>query len=430
MIPPETLPMHLLMAMMQSGFSTGASNAWSGSSNDWLNSWMKFMPRLEHPVETQTKALLSEWQNLAEQNAQLLKSLLGKNDNSSAFFDPQFLQSLSEQAAQQTTGFLEGIQSYMGASYERPEKKYRVLWKKGSARLLDLAPQETDGVAILCIPSLINKFYVLDLYPEASFAEYLVSQGYRPLILDWCIPSDAEMDFSCADYISAYAIPALQTLRENHDGPIALLGYCMGGVFAVAMAQLAAFLVDALLLLATPWDFSAEDTPRILLEPSAQMMLRNSIASMNPVPNVIVQTMFHLINPWHVQKKYSAYPLLSAEEKKHFLAVEQWVNDGVPLTQKVAEECLVDWPQGNMLASHQWKIGRKWIEPESIKCPTLCVIPEHDAIVPKRVAEPLAKMIRKSDVMYPKSGHVSMVAGKNAKKELWEPLAKWLAKRF
>jgi polyhydroxyalkanoate synthase len=58
------------------------------------------------------------------------------------------------------------------------------------------------------------------------------------------------------------------------------------------------------------------------------------------------------------------------------------------------------------------------------------VIPEHDAIVPKGVAEPLAKMLRKADIITPKSGHVSMVVGKNAKKELWEPMVKWLEKRF
>lgn len=444
MIPPETLPMHLMLAMMQSGFSLPGSNSWSANSNPWLDAWKPFLPKPINPIELGANAVLNKWQKLAEQNAQTLQNLLGvkaKPEPSAKapenlgeylpyFFDPNFLSSLSQQAMENTTGFVEGIQSYMGAKYERTEKKYRVLWKSGSARLLDLAPQATDAVAIFCIPSLINKSYVLDLYPGASLVEYFVEQGYRPLILDWGTPSESEGEFNCGDYITAYAIPALQALRENHDGPIALLGYCMGGVFAVAIAQLAAFLCDALILLATPWDFSAKDTPRVLLDPNAQLMLRGWVSNMNPVPNYVTQTMFHMINPWHVQKKYSAYPTLNAEERKHFLAVEQWVNDGVPLVQKVAAECFVDWPQGNKLATHQWKVGRKWIEPEAITCPTLCVIPEHDAIVPKGVAEPLAKMIRKSEVIYPKSGHVSMVVGKNAKKELWEPLHKWLSKRF
>ena len=52
----------------------------------------------------------------------------------------------------------------------------------------------------------------------------------------------------------------VQELRERHDGPIALVGYCMGGIFTTAIAQLAPLFVDAMVLLATPWDFSAPDT--------------------------------------------------------------------------------------------------------------------------------------------------------------------------
>lgn len=117
-------------------------------------------------------------------------------------------------------------------------------------------------------------------------------------------------------------------------------------------------------------------------------------------------------------------------KKTHFLAVEQWVNDGVPLANKVAEECFVDWPQGNILAKHQWKIGRRWIEPSLITCPTLAVIPTKDAIVPKGCALPLSKLIKRCSVIYPECGHVSMVVGKNARAQMWEPVAKWLEGKF
>ena len=239
-----------------------------------------------------------------------------------------------------------------------------------------------------------------------------------------------EQDFATADYINAYALDALSTLREAHDGPIALLGYCMGGVFATAMAQLAPLYVDALILLATPWDFSAADTPSVLLQPATQTMLRQWIRSQNPVPPVVTQSVFHLIDPWRIQEKYSRYPSLSEPEKQHFLAVEQWVNDGVPLAQKVAEECFVDWPQGNILANHQWKVGRRWIEPGSITCPTLAVVPTRDKIVPPGCAMPLTAEIPRCDVLQPESGHIGMVVGRNAKAMLWKPLAHWLNEKF
>jgi polyhydroxyalkanoate synthase len=439
MIPPDTLPMHLMLALMQSGVWNSASGGWSNNTSDWWSVLTPFLPRPQHPLEAGTNALLDQWQSLVATQSAQLKDLLGGNNNPESLrhssgsrdtFTPEFLKELAKESGRQTEGFLEGVAAYTATHYERPEKQYRVLWQSGSARLLDLAPGATDAVAVLMVPSLINKFYVLDLYPGASLAEYLAKQGYRPLILDWGSPTAAEEDFTTADYITAYAIPALQALRAAHDGPITLLGYCMGGIFTVAMAHLASFLVDGLVLLATPWDFSAEDTPRILLDPAAQMMLRATIQGMNPVPTPVTQTLFHLINPWHVQKKYAKFLTLTGAARQHFLAVEAWVNDGVPLVRRTAEECLVDWPQSNILARHQWKVGRRWIEPESIPCPALALIPEHDAIVPKGTALPLTKLLKRCQVNMPKSGHVSMVVGERAEAECWEPIAQWLDAKF
>lgn len=436
---PDALPLHLMLMLMQSGISPAAWQLWNASSWNFDNPWM---PRPKSPAE-QASDLWQGWLNASQQqSAQWLESL-SLNPSPKAkpsdkrftdafphFVQPEFLQALAEQSFINSAGFMQGMQAYLTSDYRRAQPDYEVLWEKGSAKLLDLAPENTDGLAVLMVPSLINKSYILDLYPEASLAQYLKAQGFRPLILDWGVPGADEHGFGTADYMTGYALAALQELREQHEGPIALLGYCMGGIFTVAMTQLAQLYVDALILLATPWDFSAPDTPRVLLEPATQEMFRHWMRGMDPVPPLVTQTIFHLINPWRVQEKYSRYPALSEGERKHFLAVEQWVNDGVPLTRKVAEESFVDWPQGNILATHQWKVGRRWIEPASITCPTLAVIPTKDAIVPVGTAQPLADAIPRCDVLKPESGHVSMVVGSKAKAMLWKPLAAWLNEKF
>lgn len=441
---PDALPLHLLLMMMRSGISVPG---WGGSSNPWLDWW-----RPKTPLEQGADAMMSAWQQTSDQLSQQLSAWLPNQQQSQnqrtsspnasaefpanfaefaqSFFDPTFFNALGQQSQQQAQGFLEGLNAYIANDYTPAAMDYPVLWSRGSARLLDLAPDRTDGLAVLCVPSLINKAHVLDLTTDRSFVQHLKRQGFRPLVLDWGTPGASEEQFSTADYITAYAIDALRELREQHEGPIALIGYCMGGIFTVAMAQLAALFVDALVLLATPWDFSAEDTPRVLLDPATQIMLRQWIHLSNPVPTVVTQTLFHLIDPWRVQEKYSRFPSLGEAEKQHFLAVEQWVNDGVPLTQKVAEECFVDWPHGNILTNHQWKVGRRWIEPSSIACPTLAVIPKNDLIVPQGCALPLTREIPRCDVIMPDAGHVSMVVGSKAKAEMWEPVVKWLKHKF
>ncbi len=439
---PDALPLHLMLAMMQSGVSPNAWTPWSASWQSFMPDWM----RPKSPLEQASDHMQNLWQEASEQWLKTSEAMLAplapniKNPPPQKpkdaanffgdFFDPQFLTALGTEAYNHSTDFLQGIQAYLASDYERPETDYEVLWQRGSATLYDLAPDQRDAVAVLCVPSLINRSTILDLYPEASFVQYLKQQGFRPLILDWGTPGEDEEVFTTADYITGYALHALQTLRDEHDGPIALLGYCMGGIFTVAMAQLAPLFVDALILLATPWDFSADDTPRVLLEPATRLMFQQWIATQNPVAPFVTQTIFHLINPWRIQEKYSRYPSLNETEKQHFLAVEQWVNEGVPLARQVAEECFIDWPQGNILANHQWKVGRRWIEPSTIACPTLAVVPTKDAIVPQGVALPLTKMIPRCEVIKPETGHVSMVVGRHAKAQLWVPVAKWLEKKF
>ena len=474
---PNSMPIQLMLMMLQSGTWPNASMPWSAPSPD-LSSFFPWLPKPKTPLEQGVEYAQNlwqnqndQWQNLSQQwqsqSAEWLQNLNppqnpNQQQNQSAknsgtrerastnaespsanpfadmanamgmpdFMDPAFTAAMGTEVYNQTTGFWQGMQAYASSDYTRPEKTYDVLWSRGSAQLLDLAPDRKDAPAVLCIPSLINTSTILDLYPEASFVDYLKQNGLRPLILDWGTPADDEHDFTTADYINAYALDALSTLRENHDGPIVLLGYCMGGIFATAMAQLAPLFIDGLILFATPWDFSAPDTPGPLLDPSTQLMFKQWIMSSNPVPPMVTQSLFYLIDPWRIHAKYQNFPNLTGPERTHFLAVEQWVNDGVPLAQQVAGECFVDWPHGNILATHQWKVGRRWIEPQSIKTPTLAVIPKRDLIVPMGCAMPLAEQLPRCDILTPDCGHVSMVVGRRAKVEVWEPVVKWVKGKF
>ena len=65
-----------------------------------------------------------------------------------------------------------------------------VVWTENKWRLLRFRPvgELRHKTPILLVPSLINRWYVLDLAPGRSFAGWLVEQGHDVYIIDWGSP--------------------------------------------------------------------------------------------------------------------------------------------------------------------------------------------------------------------------------------------------
>src|SRR5204862_7048717 len=92
------------------------------------------------------------------------------------------------------------------------------------------------GPAVLGGPSLINRYYVPDLLPGQSFLRHLAASGLRPFVVDWGEPGAAERDFTLRGYIAGPLDRVLTKARELTRGPVTIIGCCMGGLLAVAVA--------------------------------------------------------------------------------------------------------------------------------------------------------------------------------------------------
>ena len=325
---------------------------------------------------------------------------------------------------------LEGVAAYQASDYQHGYSEHQIIWRKGHAVLRDFAPDlPNDAPILFCIPSLINKATIFDLTEGFSFMQFVRANGIRPLLLDWGVPGFREQHFDSADYVAKFALDALKTAARKYAGDITLLGYCLGGVFATALAQVASDFVDGLVLLATPWDYHSEDTYRIALEKDQRKELHQQLTTHELVPKEWMEWVFHLMQPYRFQEKFSRFHSLSAEDQAHFIAMEHWVNDGVPLAPKVAVECLIDWPQDNGLQEHAWQVKGHIISPETIECPALAIIPSNDTIVPQRCADALAKQLANCHIIAPSAGHVSLMAGKRAAQLCWQPIVNWIEDR-
>jgi len=316
---------------------------------------------------------------------------------------------------------IEGVRDYQQRHLPKESTPSRVIWRKANARLLDYGGAP-DAPALLCVPSLINRASIFDLHAKRSFVRFMRDAGVRVLILDWDTPGPRERRYGMSEYVDYLLLEALDSLRLQHRGALYLLGYCMGGLLAIAGAQLRPESLDGLLLLATP--FERVVAPE--LKEEQWQAFEDFIRQQNALHPAITQTLFHLLDPWHFQNKFTRYSELNEADKIHFAYVEQWANDGIPLSRYVARECYIKWPKHNYFAQGNWRVRGQAIRPELISCPTLCVLPREDKIVPLLSSEPLAKRIPDISTLSPQSGHISMLVGRWAKAELWQPLLEWI----
>ena len=320
---------------------------------------------------------------------------------------------------------IRAIAAYRRHPWRRNLPDPPTIWSEGGSRLLDYrASGGGAGQPVLFVPSLVNRAHVLDLMPGRSLLRWLAGEGVRTLLLDWGWPGETEQGFTLTDYVARIerALIAL-------DGPAILVGYCMGGLLAIAAALRRPGLVRALALLATPWDFHAERTADAVRLGMLTPLLDAAMAG-GTLPVDAIQTLFALAEPGSVAARYRAFARLDprSEAAAGFVAIEDWLNDGVPLTAPVAREVLQGWYGANTPARGLWRVAGWPVEPCAIRIPAFVAIPARDRIVPPGSALALARALALPDatVHRPDVGHIGMVAGRRWQAELGTPLLGWL----
>jgi poly(3-hydroxyalkanoate) synthetase len=325
------------------------------------------------------------------------------------------------EAMRRDRALIAGIAGYRRHPWRRDLPDPPAMWREGGSRLLDYGG---TGPPMLLVPSLINRAHVLDLAAGRSLARWFSANGVRTLLLDWGWPGDIERGFSLTDYIAG----RLERAMASVGAPIVLAGYCMGGLLAVAAALRRPDLVRALALLATPWDFHAVDRARALALARAVPFLEPALALAKALPIDALQMLFTMAQPDGVAKKYRAFAKLDpcSERARMFVALEDWLNDGVPLAAPVARECLAGWYGENRPARGMWRIAGLPVDPAALRVPAFVAIPGRDRIVPPESARALADLIQGAELHMPSAGHIGMVAGSKARRVLWDRLAAWL----
>ena len=317
---------------------------------------------------------------------------------------------------------IRGIAAYRRHPSTRTMPDPPVAWADGAARLLDYG--RAGDLPVLFVPSLVNRAYILDLMPGQSMMRWLAERGVRPLLLDWGSPTSRDRDATLTDHVAGTLERAVAWMGE----PVVLAGYCMGGMLAVAAAQRQPDRVRALALLATPWDFHAGHAASAKRLGAMLPALEPMLQSIGALPVDILQTLFASLDPGGIPKKFRAFGAMdqASDKAARFVALEDWLNDGIPLAAPVARETLGGWYGANTPARGEWRIAAEAVRPDRLRLPCFVAVPGTDRIVPPDSALALADLIPGAVVHRPASGHIGMAAGPRAASNLWTPLLDWL----
>ncbi|MFL6727685.1 MAG: alpha/beta hydrolase [Sphingomicrobium sp.] len=317
---------------------------------------------------------------------------------------------MSERDSALAADALAGLRAYERAPRrERPPPKPEIARVRGAT----LRDHGGDGPPAVLVPSLINPPRILDLDEQISLTAAIAGMGRRTLLLDWGRANERS-ELSVAGHIEHLLLPLLRSINQ----PVALIGYCLGGTMAIAVANLIE--VERVATLAAPWNFSRypESSGRAL-----QDMWRHSQDAakvLGALPMEVLQAAFWSLDPERTVRKFAEFGRMppGGVESLSFIELEEWANEGEPLPYPAAKELVEHLFGRDLPGAAGWLVGGRAVSDE-LAAPTLHLTAERDLIAPPQTAP-------SGQVVPIRSGHVGMIVG-SARTRLHNELKAFLA---
>ena len=320
---------------------------------------------------------------------------------------------------------IEGLKLYQVHPYKRPSTEDVVIWQNCEVTLRHIPTLGKKH--LLLIPSMINRSVILDLLPQRSFARWLSAQGIDVYILDWGEPTKDSGQQNLDDVLHQKLLSSLLFLNDK-VGSFNALGYCMGGTLLAGAVHLKPEGLNKVIYLAAPWDFlggNRQLQQQVLMGTASALQMTESG---RPLPSNWIQSVFAAVNAERNIHKFADFAAMDqdSERARMFVAVEDWLNDGVDLPPALARTCVVDWYGQNKPAKGEWIVGGTPVDPSQTKNPVLVVTSSTDRLVPEESSHALANLIPHARLLQSSCGHIGMMTSARAQTEVWKPIAQWL----
>ncbi len=306
-------------------------------------------------------------------------------------------------------------------------------FREGTARLLRFrSDTPANAPVVLLVPSLINRWYVLDLRPGASLVAALVQGGFDVWCLDWGVPNDEDRYLSWDQVIAKVRRAVRRVRRATGAAKIGLIGYCMGATVASIHTALHPEDIGAFVNLAGPIDFEHAGELGHMVDP--RWFDPAAITSAGNLQALQMQAGFVALRPTANLAKLVGFIDRAQDDaaREAFLCLEAWANDNVPFPAAAYVRYIRDLYQQNQLVRGVHYVRERRVDLSNIRCPTMAIVASRDAICPPKAATALLDHVSTDDtkVLEVPGGHVGAVVGSRAQQTLYPGVSQWMREKL
>jgi polyhydroxyalkanoate synthase len=289
-------------------------------------------------------------------------------------------------------------------------------------------------VPLLLIPPLMVRPFVYDLRPEHSMVRALRNAGFDVFIVDFGVPDEADERLRLDDYVMDFVPTCVdEALRASSARELSLVGYCMGGIFALLhVATFEDARVKNIVTIGAPINFEKMGLVSVAARLGVPVIDR-LLDRIGNVPAHLSRTGFNLMGGTRTVTKYADLfaNLYDEEYVRGFDSIDTWLRQMIPYPRDAFRQTLKDVVRGNKMLKNTLVFGEKRANMQAVTCPILAFAGKTDNIATVASTKAILDLVGSADKTFSEvpGGHIGVVAGSSAPDAVWQPAIAWLRAR-
>jgi polyhydroxyalkanoate synthase len=290
-------------------------------------------------------------------------------------------------------------------------------------------------VPILLVFALINTPAIFDLKPGGSLVEYLLAEGFDVFLVDWGRPGEEDAETGIDDYVcDELHWAARETLRASGADELSLIGWCIGATMCAMYCGLETRNgVRNVALLTMPVD--GRDTRYAAWVGDPDFDTERLAEQWRVLPGASIDFANKLLKP--VANFFTTYRRLAqgavdgTVRRDAYQPMAKWVADNPPFPGRAWSQWIQWIYQQDALSQGRLRLRGRRVDLKRLDQNLLVVTAGADHIAPRQGTMPIFDLVSSEDVTHfdRPGGHIGLIAGSAARKQIWPDMAAWLAER-